>query len=165
MATANFAPTNFNMPLIAYGMGEDFEERKKDYEEQYEEEYTDDMYMSDIGFESEEIEEELKEFNNAHRFFNVEQQSGYYQGIQLQVEWVDKYLDMDTILDKRYFNDEDAEYYYGTGETAKGIRAEVRKELREVKKYLMSFTGRGFLNLYKYAQFSNGEAIYRRVGE
>lgn len=165
MATANFAPTNFNMPLIAYGMGEDFEERKKDYEEQYEEEYTDDMYMSDIGFESEEIEEELKEFNNTHRFFNVEQQSGYYQGIQLQVEWIDNYLDMDTILDKKQFNDEDAEYYYGTGETAKGIRAEVRKELREVKKYLMSFTERGFLNLYKYAQFSNGEAIYKRVGE
>ena len=165
MATANFAPTNFDMPLIAYGMGEDFEERKQDYEAQYEEEYTDDMYMTDIEFESEEIEEELKEFNNSHRFFNVEQKCGYYQGIQLQVEWVDNYLDMDTILDRKQFNDEDAEYYYGTGETAKGIRAEVRKELREVKKYLMSFTGRGFLNLYKYAQFSNGEAIYKRVGE
>lgn len=163
MATANFAPMNFDMPLIVYGIGEDFEERKQDYETQFGEEYTDDMYMSDIGFELEDIEEELKEFNNTHRFFNVKQQCGYYQGVQLQVEWVDNYLDMDTILDKKCFNDEDAEYYYGTGETAKGIRAEVRKELREVRKYLMSFTGRGFLNLYKYAQFSNGEAIYREV--
>ena len=165
MSTANFAPMNFEMPLIAYGMGEDFEERKRDYEEQYEDEYTEEMYYSDIEYETMYIQEELDEFNKGLQFFEVVQKSGYYQGIQFQVEWVDKYLDMEQILDKKQFNDEDAEYYYGTGETAKGIRAEVRKELRAVKKYLMSFTGRGFLNLYKYAQFSNGEAIYKRVGE
>lgn len=165
MSTANFAPVNFDLPLIAYGMGEDFEERKKDYEDQFEEEYTEDLYYSDIDFECEAVEEELKEFNNKHRWFEVVQESGYYQGIQFQVNWLDRYFDMEQILDETQFNDEDAEYYYGTGETAKGIREEVEKELEEVKEYLMSFTDRGFLNLYKYAQFSNGEAIYKRVGE
>lgn len=164
MSTANFEPMNFDMPLVAYGMGVDYEERKKDYEEDFGEEYIMDIYYSDIDFQSEDVQNDVDEFNNRHRFFEVEQKSGYYQGIQFQVNFTDKYLDYDTIMDDKEFTDEDADYYYG--DMADNIRKQVREELRECYAFLIDMKNlQGAVELYKYAQFSNGEAIYRKVGE
>lgn len=163
MATNNFEPMNFDMPLVAYGMGVDYEERKKDYEEDFDSEYTEDIYYSDIDFQSEDVQNDVDEFNNRHRFFEVEQKSGYYQGVQFQVNFIDKYLDYDTIMDDKEFTDEDADYYYG--DTAENIRKQVREELRECYAFLIDMKNlQGAVELYKYAQFSNGEAIYREVG-
>lgn len=165
MATNNFESMNFDMPLVAYGMGVDYEERKKEWEEENGGEYgdyNDDLYASDIDFQSENIEEDIKDFNSKHKFFEVEQKSGYYQGIQFQVNFVDKYLDYDTIMDDKEFTDEDADYYYG--DTAENIRKQVREELRECYAFLIDMKNlQGAVELYKYAQFSNGEAIYREV--
>ncbi len=166
MSTANFAPVKFDMPLIAYGLGDDYEERKKEYEEDNagEYEYNDDLYASDIDFISDEMEAELKSFNSRHEFFEITQESGYYQGVQFQVEFNDRCYDYDTIMDDDYFSEDEAQYYYGR--PIETLRKEIRKELEEVKEYLLSLKDRlGFHNLYKYAQFSNGEAIYKEVGE
>ena len=166
MATNNFETMNFDMPLIAYGMGVDYEERKKEWEEENGGEYgeyNDDLYVSDIDFQSEWVEEDIKEFNNRHRFFEVEQKSGYYQGIQFQVNFVDKYLDYDMIMADKEFTDEDADYYYG--ETAEDIRKRVEEEKQECREFIMNMKNlQGAVELYKYAQFSNGEAIYKEVG-
>lgn len=167
MATSNFSTMNYDLPLIVFGMGVDYEERKKEWEEENGGEYgeyNDDLYESDIEYQSECVEEDLKEFNNKHRFFEIEQRAGYYQGIQLQVNFVDKYWDYETIMDDKNFTDEEADYYYG--ETAEEVREAVKKELEEVREYLLNCKkSMGFLELYKYAQFSNGEAIYKEVKE
>lgn len=163
MATNNFESMNFDMPLVAYGMGVDYEERKKDYEEDFGEEYTEDIYYSDIDFQSEDVQNDIDEFNDKHRFFEVEQKNGYYQGIQFQVNFIDKYLDYDMIMDDKEFTDEDADYYYG--DTAENIRKQVEKEKQDCYDFIMSMKNlQGAVELYKYAQFSNGEAIYREVG-
>lgn len=166
MATNNFEPMNFDMPLVAYGMGVDYDERKKEWEEENggEYEYNDDLYASDIDFQSECVEEDIKEFNSKHQFFEVEQKSGYYEGIQFQVNFSDQYWDYDTIMDEEQFTDEDADYYYG--EKAEDIRQRVEREKQDCYDFIMGMKNiQGAVELYKYAQFSNGEAIYREVGK
>lgn len=160
MATANFAPMNFDMPLIAGGIGDDYEERKKEWEEVNDTEYSEDLYNEDMQFVAEEAEEDLKDFNAGLDHFKITIEPGYYQGWQWQVEWQDEYLDYDQIFADD-FTDEDADYYYN--ETAEEVRAEVKKEEAKVRHYLEELKKMGFTELYKYAQFSNGEAIYERV--
>ena len=163
MATNNFEPVNFELPLIVYGMGDDYEERKKEWEEENggEYEYNDDLYESDIDCECEFVEEELREFNENLEFFKIEQKSGYYAGIQFQVEWDNNY-DYDTAIEME--DEEETKYWYDY--TPSELKKNIQGELETIKQYLMKLSERmGYLNLYKYAQFSNGEAIYRKVGE
>lgn len=140
MATNNFEPMNFDMPLIVGGISDD------------QEDYT---------FEVESLIDDLKEENKELQFFNLEIKDGYYQGWQWQVEWADKYLDYDQITDPEQFSDYDADYYYG--DTAENIREQVEVEKNKCLAYLEALKENGYTELYKVGQFSNGEAVYKEV--
>ena len=163
MATANFKPMNFDMPLVIGGTIYDYDNYKKEWEEENGDEYTEDMFYSDMQLEAEGEQENLKEINNELTFFEIELESGYYDGWQWQVNWLDTYLDYEQIIDDDEFTDEDADYFYG--DTAKNIRKQVEEEKQKCKEYLLELKKRGYKEIYKVAQFSNGEAIYKEVKE
>lgn len=159
MATCNFETMHFDMPLVCGGL--DYDERKQVREQEDGEEYTYEDYDADLQFEIEDCEAELERLNKDLEFFKVEMKSGYYEGWQWQVEWDNSY-DYETAMDM----DDKDETIYWYDYTPSELRKAIKAELKVIKNYLMRLVkDYGYLNLYKYAQFDNGEAIYKRVGE
>ena len=83
MSTANFGTPNFNLPLIAIGMGDDEDQNYWAYED---------------------AEADLKLLNNELGYFTVYLESGYYQGAMYNVKQTNDYIDYDQIDD---YDDED----------------------------------------------------------
>ena len=137
MATANFGTPNFNLPLIAIGMGDD----------------EDENYWA-----CEDAEAELKLLNNELGYFTLYLESGYYQGAMYNAKQTNDYVDYDQIDD---FDDEDMDYYFG--DTKANVKKGIAQELDKIKKFLAEKKDEGALELIKVAQFSNGEAIYKAV--
>ena len=142
MATANFGTMKYDMPLIVGGF---YDENDPDCEwHNYE--------------EVECIKEDLADFNDTLKHFEVGIESGYYDGFQFTVEQTDEYWDYE---DLPTMTDDDADYYYG--DTAENIRKEFEQDLKNIKEYLYNLKANGFMELAKVAQFSNGEAMYKEV--
>ena len=160
MATNNFESMNFDMPMIVGGIGEDFEQRKKDFEEANDGEYTQEMYNEDVNLECDCEYEDIKEYNMDKQFVELDIVGGYYDGFQWQVKWIDKYLDYEQIMADD-FTEEDSDYYYG--DSLENVRAKIQDELKQAREYLEGLKDRGYIEIYKYAQFSNGEAVYKKV--
>ena len=158
MATRNFGTPNYDLPLIVGGVGYDFEEKKALYKEAYDDEYTEDMYYTDIDFEIEDHEEDLKELNKKLKHFEVFIEPGYYQGYYFNAKQTEDYVDYE---DLKTLNDEDAMYFYGG--SAKEIRQEFRNDMKMIKNYLKGLKDRGYKELYCAGVFSNGEAIYKEA--
>ena len=142
MATANFATMKYDMPLIVGGF---YDENDPDREWQSYE-------------EAECIKEDLADFNDTLKHFEVGIESGYYDGFQFTVEQTDEYWDYE---DLPTMTDDDADYYYG--DTVENIRKEFEQDLKNIKEYLYNLKANGFEELIKVAQFSNGEAMYKEV--
>ena len=142
MATANFGTMKYDMPLIVGGF---FDENDPDCEWQSYEEV-------------ECIKEDLADFNDTLKHFEVGIESGYYDGFQFTVEQTDEYWDYE---DLPTMTDDDADYYYG--DTAENIRKEIEQDLKNIKEYLYNLKANGFKELIKVAQFSNGEAMYKEI--
>lgn len=158
MATRNFGIPNYDLPLIVGGTGDDFDTRAKDYKENYGEEYTEDMYYTDIDFEIEDMRNELDEFNKELKHFEMIIEPGYYVGYYFNAKQNDDYVDYEDIAT---LNDEDAMYFYGG--SAKEIRQEFRDDMKMIKNYLKDLKDRGYKELYCAGVFSNGEAIYKEA--
>ena len=142
MATANFGTMKYDMPLIVGGF---YDENDPDWEwHNYE--------------EVECIKEDLADFNDTLKHFEVGIESGYYDGFQFTVEQTDEYWDYE---DLPTMTDDDADYYYG--DTVENIRKEFEQDLKNIKEYLYNLKANGFKELVKVAQFSNGEAMYKEV--
>lgn len=137
MSTANFGTPNFNLPLIAIGMGDDEDQNYWAYED---------------------AEADLKLLNNELGYFTVYLESGYYQGAMYNVKQTNDYIDYDQIDD---FDDEDMEYYFG--DTKANVKKGIAQELDKIKKFLAEKKDEGALELIKVAQFSNGEAFYKAI--
>lgn len=137
MATANFGTPNFELPIIAVGMGEDEEQNYWAYED---------------------AEEELKLLNNELGYFTVFLESGYYEGAMYNAKMTNDYIDYEQIGE---LNDEDAEYYFG--DTKDNVKKGVEQELEKIRKFLAEKKEEGALELIKVAQFSNGEAVYKAI--
>lgn len=137
MSTANFGTPNFNLPLIAIGMGDDEDQNYWAYED---------------------AEAELKLLNNELEYFTVYLESGYYQGAMYNVKQTNDYIDYDQIDD---FDDEDMDYYFG--DTKANVKKGIAQELDKIKKFLAEKKDEGALELIKVAQFSNGEAFYKAI--
>ena len=142
MATANFETMKYDMPLIVGGF---YDENGPDCEWQS---YEEVKY----------IEEDLADFNDTLKHFEVGIESGYYDGFQFTVEQTDEYWDYE---DLPTMTDDDADYYYG--DTVENIRNEFEQDLKNIKEYLYNLKANGFMELAKVAQFSNGEAMYKEV--
>ena len=156
MSTPNFGTPNFDLPLICGGL--DYEEKKKQYEEETGEEYSEDAFYNDTYWEAKDIQEELEEFNKELKHFEVEIEDGYYQGYMFNAKQTDDYWDY---YDLANMTDEDAEYYYG--DTKANVIAEYEDDMKKIKDYFSQLKERGFYELIRTAIFSNGEAIYKRV--
>ena len=142
MATANFGTMKYDMPLIVGGF---YDEDDPDCEWQSYEEVKC-------------IKEDLADFNDTLKHFEVGIESGYYDGFQFTVEQTDEYWDYE---DLPTMTDDDADYYYG--DTVENIRKEFEQDLKNIKEYLYSLKANGFKELIKVTQFSNGEAMYKEV--
>ena len=142
MATANFGTMKYDMPLIVGGF---YDENDPDCEWQSYEEVKC-------------IKEDLADFNDTLKHFEVGIESGYYDGFQFTVKQTDEYWDYE---DLPTMTDDDADYYYG--DTVENIRKEFEQDLKNIKEYLYNLKDNGFKELIKVAQFSNGEAMYKEV--
>lgn len=142
MATANFGTMKYDMPLIVGGF---YDENDPDWEWHNVEEI-------------ECIKEDLADFNDTLKHFEVGIEAGYYDGYQFTVKQTDEYWDYEDIPT---MTDDDADYYYG--DTAENIRKEFEQDLKNTKNYLYELKANGFMELAKVAQFSNGEAFYKEV--
>lgn len=142
MATANFETMKYDMPLIVGGF---YDENDPDCEWQSYEEF-------------ECTKEDLADFNDTLKHFELGIESGYYDGFQFTVEQTDEYWDYE---DLPTMTDDDADYYYG--DTVENIRKEFEQDLKNIKEYLYNLKANGFKELIKVAQFSNGEAMYKEV--
>ena len=142
MATCNFGTMKYDMPLIVGGF---YDENDPDWEwHNYE--------------EVECIKEDLADFNDTLKHFEVGIEAGYYDGYQFTVKQSDEYWDYE---DLPTMTDDDADYYYG--DTAENIRKEFEQDLKNIKNYLYELKANDFMELAKVAQFSNGEAFYKEV--
>ena len=142
MATANCETMKYDMPLIVGGFRD---ENDPDWEWHNCEEV-------------ECIKEDLADFNDTLKHFEVGIESGYYDGFQFTVEQTDEYWDYE---DLPTMTDDDADYYYG--DTVENIRKEFEQDLKNIKEYLYNLKANGVKELIKVAQFSNGEAMYKEV--
>lgn len=142
MATANFGTMKYDMPLIVGGF--------------YDEDDPDCEWQSYGEFEC--AKEDLADFNDTLKHFEVGIEPGYYDGFQFTVEQTDEYWDYE---DLPTMTDDDADYYYG--DTVENIRKEFEQDLKNIKEYLYNLKANGFKELIKVAQFSNGEAMYKEV--
>lgn len=134
MATANFGTMKYDMPLIVGGF---YDENDPDWEC---------------------IKEDLADFNDTLKHFELGIEAGYYGGYQFTVKQSDEYWDYEDLAD---MTDDDADYYYG--DTVENIRKEFEQDLKNIKEYLYNLKANGFMELAKVAQFSNGEALYKEV--
>lgn len=163
MSTPNFNQTRlnkFNLPLVVFGMGNDFEQRKKDFEQENDDEYTENHYLAEIDdMEIPQREEELNDFNTGLKHFELKLESGYYQGVQYDIEETDSYNDYESIQD---ITDEDANYYYGL--SAKEVKAEFENDLAKIREFLQKQVNSPYvIELNCMGIFSNGEAIYKEA--
>ena len=139
MSTANFTTPKYDMPLIVGGMHED------DLQDEYDYEQAIDM---------------VNGFNQETEFFEIEIEGGYYQGFMFNVKDMQGYWSYEEIDE---LTDDDAEYFFGMGETAGSIKQRMTNELDRVREFLTDLKHEGFMELIKVAQFSNGEAVYKEV--
>lgn len=140
MATSNFGTPKYNLPLVADGLGGD----------------DNNEYEMDALYEYRK--DDVDEFNKDTKYFEIIITPGYYEGWCYDVKNLQDYWDYDNIDE---LTDDDAEYFYG--DDAATVKAEMTKELAEIKEKIMSFVDDGAVCLERVATFSNGETIYRAV--
>ena len=162
MSTPNFDQTKlnkFNLPLVVFGMGNDFEQRKKDFKSDCGEEYTEYHYQHEINnIEWDFRDKELQKFNSELKHFELKLEDGYYVGVQYDIEETDSYNDYETIQD---ITDEDADYYYGL--SAKEVKAEFENDLTKIREFLKKQVNAPYvIELNCVGVLSNGEAIYKK---
>ena len=162
MSTVNFRTMDYDLPLVIGGVydSDTIEHWKNEYLAEYGEEMTEreleyefQMYAEDDFAEATRLAED---FNESLKFYKMEVVGGYYEGFQLFVSgiWFDDYEEMDN---------NDAHYYFDMCRS-KALRAE-KSEMRKIEKWLHSITSDyGYQIIECIGRFSNGKAVYRKVG-
>jgi hypothetical protein len=163
MSTANFRSMEYGLPMVIGGIYDsDFvESLKREHFIEFEEEMTDKEINAELEFYAEEAlneaEEMVENFNDSLEYFNVEVISGYYYGFQFYVsgKYFDNYAEE--------MNNEDAHYYFDKCRS-QAVRA-AESELRRISKWLRKIQKQyGYDMIECIGRFSNGEALYRKVG-
>lgn len=138
MATSNFAPVKFDLPLIVGGIDEEDE--------------------NILDMEYEDTQAMLDQFNATLDHFEVVLEGGYYCGYQFNVKELKDYWDFENIDE---LTDDDADYFWG--DTAENIIKEFKYEFGRIKEYFDLLPTWGFTKLGVVGTFSNGETVYRKV--
>lgn len=159
MSTPNFEFMKYDMPLIIADT--DYYQMKEDYEKEFNEEYTEDMFCDDCSFIADNMLYLANDFNKTLNYHTVSIQDGYYSGIQFIV-YENHESEFDLSKDSKYaITNEDAQYYYG--ECRSKVLRKADSEKRKIYKWLKSLKNEGFLELSCDGVFSNGEAVYSIV--
>lgn len=137
MATSNFAPVKFGLPLIVGGI-------------------SDDEIENDFEFEDTQLM--LDQFNTTLDHFEVYLLGGYYCGYQFMVKERKDYIDYEDI---DTLTDDEADYFYG--ETANEVRKQFHEEMGKIKDYFEALARTGYTELGVVGTFSNGETVYREA--
>ena len=161
MSCPNFEFMDYDLPLIVAQPGIEemgYDEAKDEYEDANDEEYTYDMYISDLQIEYDslacDMEYYAENINDNLRFFTVNVKDGYYTGIQFTVE-----SEYNFDKDSPYCIDNyDAQYEFG--ECRSKVLRKAKTELNRIRKWLLSMKEKGFIELNCNGVFNNGEAVY-----
>ena len=156
MSTPNFEFMKYDMPLIIADT--DYYQMKEDYEKEFNEEYTEDMFEDDCYYIADNMRRLAENFTKTLNYHTVDIQDGYYSGIQFIV-----YENNECLFDlsKDGISNEDAQYYYG--ECRSKVIRKADAEKRKIYKWLKSMKDYGYLELSCDGVFSNGEAVYSIV--
>ena len=146
----------YDMPLIIADT--DYYQMKEDYEKEFNEEYTEDMFEDDCYYIADNMRRLAENFTKTLNYHTVDIQDGYYSGIQFIV-----YENNECLFDlsKDGISNEDAQYYYG--ECRSKVIRKADAEKRKIYKWLKSMKDYGYLELSCDGVFSNGEAVYSIV--
>lgn len=154
MATANFEPMKYGMPLVVGGIN--YQEYRDEYYDQFGTEPTEDDYFDEVQWEIETCDRYAEELNEKLHHFKVETKGGYYAGFQFIAECTDEYWDY---YDLGGMTEDDADYYYGMSKQE--VINEFTNELAKIKDFLDEQVEMGMTELKRYATFSNGETLYQ----
>lgn len=103
-----------------------------------------------------EVNEDFARDNLMLKFFRLSLKSGYYGGVQFDVDWNER------VGDPEELDNEDAHYYFDCCRSEmlrryKSERRTLAKRLKQLADY------HGFEEIRCVGMFSNGEAVYERV--
>lgn len=135
---------NMDTADVCEECGENLENEELRYDE-YDTEYLSDEVWSD-----------LRKLNEELTFFAVGLSSGYYSGLQFDVDWNER------VGDPEDLDNDDAHYYFDCCRSEmlrryKSERRTLAKRLKQLADY------HGFEEIRCVGVFSNGEAVYERV--
>ena len=154
MATANFEPMKYEMPLVVGGIN--YQEYREEYYDQFGTEPTEDDYYNEVQWEIETCDRYAEELNEQLHHFRVDTKGGYYAGYQFVVECTDKYWDY---YDLGGMTEDDADYCYGMNKAE--VIAEFTNELNKIRGFLEEQAELGMTKLGVVGTFSNGETVYQ----
>lgn len=155
MATSNFEPMKYGMPLIA---GKSRFQIQKEYEKEFGEaaDILDLDFAEEVNFEL--AKEMAEDFTEGLTFHTVTVKYGYYEGFQFIVsENHEDKFDLEPLADYPIDN-EDAHYYYDMCRSQVFRKAAAEK--RKISRWLNSLAGYGYNRLVVTDHFSNGETWY-----
>lgn len=123
-----------------------------------------DVRYDELGMEDlyDCVTRDLKDINSSLLFFDVSVKSGYYAGMQLDVNWK-KIGWMGVAGDPEELDNDDAHFYFDCcrSEMLRKYEREQRKLGKALKELADSY---GFEEIVCVGVFSNGEAVYERAG-
>ena len=118
-------------------------------------------------FLMDEIERSVDELNSTLKYYRIELRSGYYTGVQLYVDRQGDDTELPTDYTATEWRKARRGYlgeYYNENSHSHAVRRELA-ERRKIEKWMNRTAQKmGFEQLYCVAIFSNGEAVYNRMG-
>lgn len=155
MSCPNFATMKYDMPLIC---GKTFAQMAEEYNREFGEELTDEVFYAEERFQAEDAERLAEEFTRSLEFHNVTVESGHYCSFQFFVEEkYSNYFDLDK-NSRCCIDNDDAHYYFDMFRSQALRKADAEK--RKIKKWLLSMKNQGFNLVHMTGMFSNGETTY-----
>ena len=110
----------------------------------------------------EEVQDDLRRFSEDLEFFTVDVASGYYSGVQFDVDWKKDIRGWGCAGDPEELDNDDAHFYFDCCRSE--MLRRYQRERRKVAKRLAELADfHGFEEIVCVGRFSNGEAVYERV--
>ncbi len=166
MSTPNFNITKvmdkYDLPLMVQSDLMLYKYMMEEEPNEDDEDFDADIFYFEVnnGFDclTEDIESNFDELKSELEVFSIELVSGYYSGIQFEIDTADLYFDYLDI--DKYEWDEEELWTYFKADTIKEAKERINNELKLIREFLESMKDYGFRPLNCDGVFSNGEAIY-----
>ena len=134
MSTPNFNTPNWNLPTLVM---------ENDDELDY-------LYLKGV----------VEDANSKLKYFEITIDPGYYSSCSLNAKFSSEYYSYEDALE---LDNYDAEYYFGLN--AKDLKKELKAEFNSLEKTMRDIAEDcGLIEIRRVAVFSNGEALYEKVG-